>query len=386
MDITENPNENTGDGEIYLDSAATSRVCPDALSALLAAAQEYANPSSLHRAGRRAAKLLADARKTLSEACCCEPEEIIFTSSGTEANNLALLGAARANIRYSKRIISTDSEHPSVENALKELEKEGFEVFRLSTKRGVPDYTRLSSLLKEKTSLVAVMHVNNETGAVYDIPKIHSLIDASGSGALLFSDNVQGFIKEDSITSYCDMMSASAHKIGGIKGSALLYVKKGTKLKNLIYGGEQERSIRPGTENLPGICAFAAAAKAFAAHDNEYVKNLYSYLCEMLSHLPYVTLNIPEKASPYILSVSLGIIKSEVALNALSSEEIYISAGSACSSHKRNTRVPEAFGLSGKALESSVRISLSHDVTKPQIEKFVQILSQCAERYGRIGK
>ena len=367
---------------IYLDNAATTRVCEDALSAAINAAKAYGNPSSTHFFGVESARLLADARKTLARLCKCAEDELYFTSSGSESNTTALLGLADANSRRSRRIISTDGEHPSVENTLRLLEIRGFEVVRLPSRGGELDYAMLEKLLSDGVGVVAVMHVNNETGAVYDIARVRNLIDSSGCGARLFCDNVQGFMKAACVTRFCDAMSASAHKLGGLKGSALLYIKKGVRVTPLICGGSQERGFRPGTENLPGICAFAAAASYAEKLDPAHVRGLYERLCSKLEAVDGVKLNVPAHASEYILSVTIPGPGSEVALNALSAEGICVSAGSACSSRVKSNRVLEAYGLKGNALATTLRVSLSHDNTAEEIDDFAAALEGVIKKYG----
>lgn len=366
----------------YLDNAATEKPYEAAIEAMVNAARCYGNPSSAHTAGRAAAELLEDSRKTLSSVVGCEKDEFYFTPSGTFANNAAILGTAYRHIRRTKRIISTDSEHPSVELPLKRLESEGFEVIRVTTKDGLPDYEALENALMSPTSLVTVMHVNNETGAVYDIAKVRSILDSTPSGAMLHCDNIQGFLKESNPLRYCDMMSVSAHKIGGVKGCGGLYLSKTTRISTIVEGGGQERSLNPGTEAMPAIAAFAAAVKERTADSgrDERISELKSYLLSAVTKIDGIEPNLPKNSSPYIISLSLLGVKSEVATNYLSSIGICVSAGSACSSKNRENRVLTAYGLERTRADGTIRVSLSPSSTKDDIDKLCAGLRKITER------
>lgn len=240
--------------QIYLDNAATTPVCAAARRALEAALDEFGNPSSPHGAGTRARRMLEDARAAVAVLARCAPEEIVFTATGTEANNIAL--HSHASRRRSGRIITTESEHPSVYEPLRALEQTGREVVRLSCRGGVPDYAALENALDGSEAVVSVMQGNNETGALYDVGRIRALLQKHRSRALLHVDAVQSFGKlpaaQASVIARCaDTAAFSAHKIGGIKGAAALFVRKGLTVVPLLYGGGQERGLRPGTESLP---------------------------------------------------------------------------------------------------------------------------------------
>jgi cysteine desulfurase len=250
---------------IYLDNSATMKPCEEAIKAAIMGMEKFGNPSSPHGFGTEASMLLRNARRDLSSIIKCDPSELYFTSGGSESNNTAIIGLAMKNSKHAKRIISTNSEHPSVAEPLAFLEKRGFEVVRLSTKGGKIDIDELRLALSQKTSLVTIMQVNNETGAVYDLEAVRKEIDKSESGAYFHSDCVQSFMKVSAnFVKYCDAASISAHKIGGIKGCGGLYLKKGIKIDPLILGGGQENGFRSGTENIPGILAFSTAAKCWS--------------------------------------------------------------------------------------------------------------------------
>ena len=376
--------------DIYFDSAATTKPCEAAINAALRAIEEYGNPSSSHYRGIAAKKILDTARERVSDALGCDTSELFFTGSGTESNNLAIIGAAGAKKRFSKTVISTDSEHPSVEQSLRHLEEDGYKVIRLSTRSGEINADELKSALAEKVALVSIMQANNETGALYDIEAIRRAITLSGCGALLHCDATQSFlkIKNRMQNRVCDLISLSAHKINGLKGCGALFVKKGINLPAFMLGGGQERGLRSGTENIPAIAAFGAACAEWKANGNRigYITELRDYTEKMLVEElgDRVAIHRPAERICGILSISLLGVKSEVALNFLSGEGICISAGSACSSHKKESRVLGAFGLSGEEIESSLRISYSYLNNKEEVKLLVESLKKAAALTERI--
>ena len=356
---------------IYLDNAATTAPRPEAVRAFIDACAEYGNPSSLHRAGIVAKEALEKAREKVSSAIGCKSEELIFTSGGSESNNQAIFAAAKLRGRRAKRIIVSEGEHPSVVNAAAQLAESGFEVVGVPTRGGRLDIDFLAEALKTPTALVCVMLANNETGAVYDIAAVRSAITRAKSEAIFHCDAVQGFLKTPEhtlIKKFCDSASYSAHKVGGVKGVGALYIKSGFRSAPYIFGGGQERGLRSGTENLPGISAFAAACEAFDKAEYERFDELNRFTAEKLgASCADIRLHLPERRGGAILSVSVPGVRSEVMLNALSAEGIYVSAGSACSAARKGTsRVLEAYGLPREELESALRISFSHDNTKEE--------------------
>jgi len=377
--------------DIYFDSAATTKPCKAALEAALAAAEEYGNPSSTHFRGMAARKVVENARIQVASALGCNEEELIFTGSGSESNNQAIIGAAKARKRRSEVIVSTDSEHPSVEQTLKYLENEGFKVIRLSTIGGKIDIDELKTALTQKVALVSVMRTNNETGALYDIAAIRHEIDSSNCGALFHCDAVQGFLKtfnSSELLKYCDLISISAHKINALKGCAGLYIKKGVTLPAYILGGGQERGLRSGTENTPAIAAFGAASAEWVANRDRvnYITALREYaeqkIIEQLGDK--VRIHKPYERICGILSIEIIGVKSEVALNLLSKEGICISAGSACSSHKKDSRVLTAFGLPKKEIEGTIRISFGYTNNREEIDLLAQALKRAASLTDKI--
>ncbi|MBO4452612.1 MAG: cysteine desulfurase [Clostridia bacterium] len=373
---------------IYLDHAATGVPLPCAERAFIEASRDYGNPSSLHIAGAKAKETLEKSRSDIAKTLSCKPEEIIFTSGGSESNNQAIIGAARLKGRRSKRVIISDSEHPSVENAANSLIREGFEVIKIPTVNGELDLELLEGALKTPAALVCVMLVNNETGAVYDIAAVRKAIDASGSDAIFHCDAVQGYLKTEKyklLKKYCDTASFSAHKIGGYKGVGALYIKSGLRLPPLICGGGQESGLRSGTENVQGVAAFAAAAKACSPEEAEKLKDLRNITVKTLVSEDFgaVIRNAPEQSAA-ILSISVPGVRSEVMLNALSAEGICVSAGSACSASRKGTsRVIEAFGATKEELESAIRISFGVSNTEDECVHAAKRIAYYAKRLRR---
>jgi len=371
---------------IYLDNSSTTPPDKAAVEAVFSAMKNFGNPSSPHSLGFDSATLLKNARQTLSNVMKCDSSEIYFTSGGSESNNTAIIGLAQKNSKHSKRIISTDSEHPSVLEPLYALEKRGFEIILLSTKGGKIDLYELREALSQKTSLVTIMQGNNETGAIYDIEMIRDEIDSSGCGAFFHSDCVQSFMKVGvPFSKYCDAASVSAHKIGGIKGCGALYLKKNIKIEPLILGGGQERGFRSGTENIPGILAFSAAADVWNKNKKERNSNI-SFMKKNLSEklVSYlgekVVINTPESSLCSVLNFSIPGLKSETLINALSKEKIFVSASSACSTHAKENRVLSAFGLSKELSQSAVRVGISYFNTDEEISTLCEKIAEVSEK------
>jgi cysteine desulfurase len=376
--------------DIYFDSAATTKPCAAAVEAAVKAMEEYGNPSSTHFRGMSAKKIIENARSIIASALGCGEDEFIFTGSGSESNNLAVIGAARARKRRSNVIVSTDSEHPSVAKPLEYLESEGFQVVRLSTKSGKLDIDELREALSQKVALVTIMRANNETGALYDIAAVRREIDNSGCGALFHCDAVQGFLKtpnRSELTKYCDLVSVSAHKINALKGCGGLYVKKGINLQAIILGGGHERGLRSGTENTPAIAAFGAACREWTSNKGrvQYITDLRDYAEQRITDVlgDNVVIHRPPERICAILSIALPGVKSEVALNYLSGEGICISAGSACSSHHKDSGVLTAFGLKKEEVGSTLRISFSYTNTKEEVDLLAEYLRKAADTFKR---
>ncbi len=363
----------------YLDNSATTRVSEAAANkALVLMRENFGNPSSLHSFGFSAEKELDFARSTIAQAINAKESEIYFTSGGTEANNLAIMGSVEARKRMGKRIVTTAIEHSSVLDSFKHLESLGFEVEFVYPKdeQGF-DLADFEKAIDEKTILVSVMLVNNETGLMPPVSKIPALIKRKGAPAAFHIDAVQGFGKENVNVAAlrCDLLSISAHKIHGPKGVGALFVKKGTRILPRTFGGKQENSIRPGTEALPLIGAFAVAASEIKVLENsEKIKTLNQYLRQKLAEMDDIIINSPEDASPYILNFSALGIRSETMLHHLSSQGVYVSSGSACSKGGKS-HVLVALHLSSERADSAIRVSFSKESTKEDVDALLEALS-----------
>lgn len=385
--------------EIYLDNSATTPICEEAKKGMILAMESYGNPSSLHSKGFDSSKLILDARnKVLSSLFVRggKAENLVFTSGGTEADNLALLGVAYAKTRRLNRIITTDSEHSAIENTLKTLEEDGFEIVRLSTKYGVIDINEFKSVMNKNVLLVSMMHVNNETGAAYNIKECFKIARDVNSDVVTHTDAVQSYMKmKVSPSELCaDLISISAHKIHGPKGIGALYISpeiiKKKQIKPIIYGGGQETGFRSGTENLIGIVGFGEAAqRGFSnlGNDVRLLRELRKYALDKLAEMD-VKINLPQgEVAPHIINIMLPSIKSETMLHHLSSKGIFVSSGSACSSNSATKRVSRAlrgFGLSDFEADCSMRISLSPYNTKEEIDLLCNALKDGIDKLVRI--
>lgn len=357
---------------IYFDNSATTRPLDSVISEVNRVMSEvFGNPSSGHFAGMSAAAELKKAREAVAASLHISPENFYFTASGTMADNIAIFGGAKKGV--GKHIITTATEHHAVLHSFQELEKRGFEVTYINPQSdGNILFEDIVSSLREDTSFVSIMRTNNETGAIYPIEGVKNAMNKICPRAYLHVDAVQAYGKEDLNPQKMgvDLFSVSAHKIHGPLGIGGLYIGKGVSLGGFIFGGGQEKGIHSGTENLPAAAGFAAAAKEINFECSS-VKEINAYLRKELSSLAEI--NSPENASPYILNVSFAPIPSEVLLNALSSEGICASAGSACAANRSGeSHVLKAMGKSPK---SAIRFSFSKDNTMEEAEKLVKVLN-----------
>ena len=346
---------------IYLDNAATTRPCEAAVNAMVRAAEEFGNPSSLHGLGLNVEKMITGAKDTFAQMLAVDKKGIYFTSGGTEANNLAVFGTVDALKRQGNRIITSQIEHPSVLSAFKKLENSGFEVIYAPVDSdGRVDTEELKKYLDDSVIFVSIMHVNNETGVIQPIEEISSLLKEMSPKAVFHCDCVQSFgkIKVNPNLMGVDMISASAHKIHGYKGTGLLYTKS-NRLSPILYGGQQQNEIRPGTENTGGISAFAAAAEKCSADINKMREKRNLMKDILLNQIPQIKINgCDEHNSGSVLNVSFIGIKAEILLHSLERHKIYVSTGSACSTHKpQPSHVLTAMGLGQKEINGAVRIS-----------------------------
>ncbi len=362
--------------EAYLDNSATTPLCKKAKERMVDAIEKtWGNPSSLHEKGIEADLLLKNARKAVANALSCTEKEVLFTSGGTEGNNLAVFGAAHANKRKGNRVITSAVEHPSVQKAFDRLEAEGFEVIRISTdKKGFVDFGELEKAVNEKTVLISVMAVNNEVGTIQPVEELSKIAKRKNAPALIHVDAVQAFGKIPLTPKKwgVDLMTVSSHKIHGPKGVGALFVKEGTKLSPVAAGGGQERDIRPGTEPMPAIAGFYGAIEELKVKESLLkMTELRDYLANELANRDFVTVNSPENALPYIVNLSLKERRSETVLNFLSDMEIYVSSGSACSKGHKSP-VLTAMGLDDALIDSSLRVSMSRFTTKEQLDYFLK--------------
>ncbi|MBR1810444.1 MAG: cysteine desulfurase [Clostridia bacterium] len=354
--------------DIYLDNSATTPLCKPAVDAMYKMMTEtFGNPSSKHKPGNDAFDALKKARRRVADAIGCNTEEVYFTPSGTTANNTAIFGAARLMGRRGKRIITTSLEHPSVKEPMKRLESMGYEIVALPTNRdGKFSLSVLRSALTPGTILVSMMLVNNEIGAINPIADAAAMVKNSNCGALIHCDAVQGFGKLDIKPSKLgvDLLTVSSHKIHGPKGAGALYIKKGLHLPAYILGGGQENGMFSGTEATPAIAGFGAAAAALPSPREQLAKTkkIRDDFIGMLGENNRIFVNSPADALPYVINISIPGIPSEVLINYLSDNGIYVSAGSACKKGRRSD-VLTAIGIAPQRIDSAIRISLSRFTT-----------------------
>ena len=379
---------------IYFDNSATTRQTPKVTETVASTARQfYGNPSSLTRLGLLAEKELTKARESLAETIGADKSEIIFTASGTEANNLALKGYLAANRHSGHKVIVSAVEHPSVLETAASLASAGYKVeYCPVDSRGVVDMKALFSLIDNDTALISVMTVNSETGAIMPVKEIAAVKNSVNPKIILHTDCVQGYgkLKINVKELGCDMLTASAHKIHGPRGAGFLYVKRGVRLMPELAGGGQEGGLRSGTENLPAIRGFAAAAEdAFGAIGESYenVKKCRDLLKGLLSEKygDRITVNSDDGATlPYILNVSFSPLRAEVLLHALESENLFVSVGSACSSKKKNrSHVLTAMNVPVKIIDGSVRFSFSRFTTEEEIRRGAEIIFKCVKELKR---
>lgn len=371
---------------IYLDNAATTQVCRSAAQAALEAMTErFGNPSSTHGPGREARQALKAARQTVAESLGAKPEEIYFISGGSEGDNWALEGACRLMRHKGKHIISGLTEHDAVRKTLDQLENQGWEVTRLAPgPDGAVSPEAVAAALRPDTALVSLMLVNNETGAVTDIPAVARALRAANSPALLHTDAIQGYMKLplDVKTLGADVVTVSGHKIHAPKGVGAQYVRSGLRLPPLILGGGQENARRSGTENMPGILALAAAVRAYREdkHAPARMAALRQRVVDALSPaLP--DMRLLGGGAPHILCLSLPGYRSEVLLNYLDGLGICVSKGSACKRGGRS-HVLEAMGLPAKVIDGAIRISFGRFNTEADADGLCQgLIRACGTLY-----
>jgi len=378
---------------IYLDNSATTipfpAVCDEVYNVM---SKTYGNPSSLHKMGVEAARLIEQSAERIANTLKCAPGEIYFTSGGTEANNLALFGACNAN--RGSHIITSAIEHPATLQAADNIQSEWYDIDLLEVdKDGIMDLAQLESLITDETVLVSIMHVNNEVGVIQNLEEIGRIIKSKNPKTVYHVDAIQSYCKIPIIPKnvHADMVSLSSHKIHGPKGVGALYVKQGTKIAPTIFGGGQQKNIRPGTENVPGIAGFGLAAHIAHANMAEVsatMAKLRDKLREgIVSTIPDVRINTPsENCAPHVLNVSFDRLKSEVLLHSLEMDGIFVSSGSACSSHKKGHRsyVLQSMSVPDNLIDGSIRFSLSEFITENEINYVLDKLREIVQNLREI--
>lgn len=373
---------------IYLDNAATTKPSDNAVKAMMMAAKSFGNPSSLHGLGLEAEKLINKSRKIIADKLSVLDKNILFTSGGTEANNTAVFGAAHAKQKIGNKVITSKIEHPSVIAAFRELEKQGFDVVYAGVdSQGRVKIEEINDAIDDNTILVSIMHVNNETGVIQPVEEISQLILNKAPNACLHCDCVQSFgkLEVNPAKLGADLVTVSSHKIHGFKGTGALYVKDMRLIRPFIFGGEQQWEMRPGTENTGGIFAFGAAAEDISL-DTKKLNTLRNTMKEYLQqNIDNIKFNgSDEYNSGSILNVSFIGLKAEILLHALEAKGVYVSTGSACSSHKpQPSPVLTAMGLRKNEIDGAIRISFDDWNTLDEVKQAAEIIVKEAENIRR---
>ncbi|MDA3846608.1 MAG: cysteine desulfurase family protein [Vallitaleaceae bacterium] len=371
---------------IYFDHAATTKVMPEIAEAICnSMVNDYGNPSSLHRLGMNAEKLITTAKQTISAQLRVTPSEIYFTSGGTEANNLGIMGIATAYQRNGRHLITTPIEHASVKATYELLEEQGFEVSYVKVDdNGLVDQADLVRLIRKDTILVSIMHVNNEIGIIQNIEDLGKILKQTNPSTLFHVDGIQAFGKIVTLPKkwLVDAYAISGHKIHGPKGIGAIYIRKGILIKPMIIGGHQQKDVRSGTENVPGIVGIDGATKCVImsmVENYKKVEAIKSYLIKGLECFDSVRINSPNdhRFSTYILSVSFVGIRGEVLLHALEEQGIYVSTGSACSSNKSKAAgFLSVLGRTKEEVAGNIRFSFDPTNTFEEIDVLLKVLKE----------
>ena len=373
--------------EIYLDNSATTRPFENVVCSMEETLDFlYGNPSSLHTKGFESERVLKKSRKIIANSLGKKESTITFNSGGTEGDNNVLQSVARDRRRIGKTIITTEVEHPAILETCKFLEKEGFNIFKVSVDEYCnPNLDELQSYISKDVILISAMAVNNEVGTIFPIKKINEI----KGDALFHSDAVQAYGKLDMNGFEGDFLTASGHKIHGPKGIGFLYKKSGVRLSPLIYGGNQESGYRSGTENVPGIVGMAKASELIAPNiqeNYEKAKMLWRRLKKGVLDIGDVIINSPDNCTPYILNASFMGTRGEVILHRLESKGIFVSTGSACSSNKNSkSHVLKAMGKTDKEIEGAIRFSLSIQNTAEEIDAVLTVLEDAVKKFRKLG-
>lgn len=375
---------------IYFDNAATTKPCEESNRAMLKALNEkWGNPSSLHKMGIEAQEVAENSRKAIAAALGCESECVYFTSGATESNNTAVLGAAKAHGKRRRKIVTTSVEHPSVSEAMKLLEANGYEIVRVNARSdGEYCFEDFIDAVDDNTCLVSCMLVNNENGLIMPVKKAFNSIKRLYPHIITHTDAVQGFLKTPFKASElnADLISLSAHKIQGPKGVGALYIKKDVRISPHIIGGGQENKKRSGTENIPAIAGFGAAVRVNMANANENAakaQELKSALFRSLMRLDGVSFNSgTEDSSPYIANFSVMGVRSEIMLHYLEEKDIFVSSGSACSKGAKSS-VLKGFGLSDDRIDSALRVSFCAENTVGEVKVLCAAIADGIARFRK---
>lgn len=372
--------------EIYLDNSATTMVLPEVADIVIKAmTEDYGNPSSLHKKGIEAEQYIRNTKETIAKILKVKEKEIIFTSGGTESNNLALIGMAEANKRAGRHIITSSIEHPSVQNTVKYLEGQGFEVTWLPVDtKGHVQTEVLKKSLRTDTILVSVMYVNNEIGTLQPVEEISKVIKEYNSNIIFHTDAVQAFGKYHIYPKRqgIDALSVSGHKLHAPKGIGFLYVSEKVKIKPVIFGGGQQKNMRSGTDNIPGIAGIGEAVRHVYKNFDEKIDNMYrlkEYFIDRLKELENIKINSQKgkEGAPHIINASFCGVRSEVMLHALEDKNIYVSAGSACSSnHPHISETLSGIGLTLEEIDSALRFSLSEYTSKQELDNAIDCIKE----------
>lgn len=382
--------------EAYLDNSATTKCCKSATDKMVELlTSEYGNPSSLHMKGVIAENEVTLARKKIAKTLKVQDKEILFTSGGTESNNLAIIGSAMANQRAGRHIITTAIEHASVLNPMEYLKENGFEITYLGVdKNGHISLDELKDSIRDDTILVSIMQINNEIGAIEPVEEAGRIIKAANHPIIFHVDAIQSYgklvIRPQKLN--CDLLSVSGHKIHGPKGSGFLYIKDKTKIKPIIFGGGQQKGMRSGTENVPAIAGLGIACEQIYDNFEEKIQNLYhlkELFIDRVSKIDGVSINgsTGRNSAPHIVSTSIRGVRAEVMLHALEDKQIYVSAGSACSSNKPSiSSTLKSIGVEQSLLDSTIRFSFCVNTTEDEIIYATDMMAEIVpmlQRYTR---
>lgn len=374
---------------IYLDNAATTKPCEAAVKGVVRGLETFGNPSSLHGCGLAAELLISEARGVIADSLGCLTEEIYFTSGATESSNTAIFGAFKSQGKRKHRVVTTTIEHPATARPMDELERLGCEVVRISPdEKGVISAEAIADAVNEDTFLVSVMLVNNETGALLPVGKAFAAIHRRFPKVITHCDCVQGYMKlpVKAKTLGADMISLSAHKVCGPKGVGALYMRKGLHIPALLLGGGQEKNMRSGTESVPLICGFGEAVKAFSGDIEarlERAKELEALLIRLCVENGGIRINYRGEKSPYVTSIAVNGLKSEVLLHYLEKRDIFVSSGSACSKGKKSGVLAE-FRIPVRDMDTTLRISFGADTDEGSLYGFMEGISAAQQELARL--